>query len=140
MWKYKGVEFTQDMIPEGAVGFIYQMSIMTPEGKRTYIGKKNFYSDLKTKLNKSEMPTDKRLRTYKRVRKATYQNYFSSNETIKAHKAAGGKVTRTIVRICYSKLDLTYQEVRYQFGLNVLTDDTYLNDNILGKFYKSKMK
>lgn len=142
MWMYKGQEFTEDMIPEGAVGFIYRMTIPSDDtmGTKIYIGKKNFFSDVKTKLGKKEMPTDKRLKTYKRVRRTTYKNYYSSNDTIKAYKAAGGKVTRVILKICYSKLELTYEETRYLFGLNAIKEDNYLNDNILGKFFRKQLK
>ena len=140
MWLFNDKEFTQEMIPENAIGFIYQMSIPDQDGTETllYIGKKNFFSDVKTKLNKKELPTDKRLKTYKRVRKFNYQNYFSSNEIIKQHKKNGGEVKREILTFAYSKQELTYLECKYQFLFGVLESDKYLNSNILGKFYKFK--
>ena len=68
MWVFEGKEFTEEMIPEGAVGFVYEM-ISIVDGKSVrYIGKKNFFADVKTKLGKKELPTDKRLKTYKRVK------------------------------------------------------------------------
>jgi hypothetical protein len=86
-WIYKGKVFTEDMIPENAVGFIYEMTAIIDGKSVSYIGKKNFYADVKTKLGKKDMPTDKRLKTYKRVRKTIYQRYYSSNEVLKkAHK------------------------------------------------------
>ena len=45
-----------------------------------------------------------------------------------------------MIKICYSKIELTYQETKYLFKYNVLEDDTYLNGNILGRFYKGKLK
>jgi len=81
-WIYQNKEFTEDMIPENAVGFIYEMTAIIDGKSVSYIGKKNFYADVKTKLSKKNMPTDKRLKTYKRVRKTIYQRYYSSNEVL----------------------------------------------------------
>ena len=138
MWVYQGKEFTDEMIPEGAVGFVYEMMSIVYNKSVRYIGKKNFFADVKTKLSKKEMPTDKRLKTYKRVRKSTYKNYYSSNEVLKKAHAEGSTIRREILCICYSKLELSYYECKYQFVLEVLESDEFLNGNILGKFYKLK--
>lgn len=140
-WKIKQnerfVEFTEEMIPEKAVGFVYLMTAVVDGKFVKYIGKKNFYADVKTKLGKKEMPTDKRLKQYKRVRKLTYKNYYSSNEVLKEHYNNDGKIERIIIEIAYSKIQLTYLEVKHQFIHEVLEDESYLNNNILGKFYKT---
>lgn len=140
-WKIKQnerlVEFTEEMIPEKAVGFVYLMTAVVDGKFVKYIGKKNFYADVKTKLGKKEMPTDKRLKQYKRVRKFTYKNYYSSNEVLKEHYNNDGKIERIIIEIAYSKIQLTYLEVKHQFIHEVLEDESYLNNNILGKFYKT---
>lgn len=140
-WKIKQnerlVEFTEEMIPEKAVGFVYLMTAVVDGKFVKYIGKKNFYADVKTKLGKKEMPTDKRLKQYKRVRKLTYKNYYSSNEVLKEHYNNDGKIERIIIEIAYSKIQLTYLEVKHQFINEVLEDESYLNNNILGKFYKT---
>jgi hypothetical protein len=137
-WIYQHKEFTEDMIPDGAVGFVYQMDVIIDGERKSYIGKKNFFADVKTKLSKKAMPTDKRKKTYKRVRKTVYQNYYSSNEKLKAAHKAGVQIKRTILKICYSKTELSYQEVKYQFMCEVLEKDIWLNANILGRFYKQK--
>ena len=137
-WIYQHKEFTEDMIPDGAVGFVYQMDVILDGERKSYIGKKNFYADVKTKLSKKALSTDKRKKTYKRVRKIVYQNYYSSNETLKAAHKAGVQIKRTILKICYSKTELSYQEVKYQFMCEVLEKDIWLNANILGRFYKQK--
>lgn len=140
-WKIKQnerlVEFTEEMIPEKAVGFVYLMTAIVDGKFVKYIGKKNFYADVKTKLGKKELPTDKRLKQYKRVRKLTYKNYYSSNEVLKEHYNNDGKIERIIIEIAYSKIQLTYLEVKHQFIHEVLEDESYLNNNILGKFYKT---
>jgi len=138
MWILEGKEFTEEMIPEGAVGFVYEMMSIIDGKPVRYIGKKNFYADVKTKLGKKEMPTDKRLKTYKRVRKTTYQNYFSSNEVLKQAHKEGVTIRREILHICFGKQELSYYECKYQFSLGVLESEEFLNGNILGKFYKLK--
>ena len=137
-WIYQHKEFTEDMIPDGAVGFVYQMDVILDGRRMSYIGKKNFFADVKTKLSKKATPTDKRLKNYKRVKKIVYQNYYSSNEKLKAAHKAGVQIRRTILKICYSKIELSYQEVKYQFMCEVLEKDFWLNANILGRFYKQK--
>lgn len=139
MWIYKGAEFTEDMIPEGSIGFIYEMLSIVDGKSVRYIGKKNFFADVKTKLGKKALPADKRLKTYTRKRKFTYQNYFSSNDTLKDAHKRGFPIRREITMICYSKQELSYYECKFQFILGVLESDEFLNGNILGKFYKLKL-
>ena len=43
-WIYKGKEFTEDMIPENAIGFIYNMTAIIDGKSISYIGKKNFWA------------------------------------------------------------------------------------------------
>jgi hypothetical protein len=138
MWILNGKEFTEEMIPEGAVGFVYEMLAIVNGKSIRYIGKKNFYADVKTKLGKKEMPADKRLKTYKRVRKVTYQNYYSSNDVLKKAHKDGITIRREILHICFDKRQLSYYECKYQFTLGVLESEEFLNGNILGKFYKLK--
>lgn len=135
-WLYKGAVFTEDMIPEKAIGFIYIMEAIIDGKSVSYVGKKNFYAEIKTRLSKKAMSTDKRKKTYKRVRKCTYQNYFSSNEMLKQAHKDGVHIKREIIKICYTKSELSYQEVKYQFMYGVLESESWLNGNILGKFYK----
>jgi hypothetical protein len=139
-WKYKGKEFSDSMIPEGGVGFIYSMTAIIDGKSVAYIGKKNFFANIKKPLGKKAlaMSTDKRLKKYTRVIKPDYMNYYSSNKTLKDAHKAGVTIKREILMICYSAMELTYQEVKHQFKYEVLEKDEYLNANILGRFYKTK--
>lgn len=136
MWVYKKKEFKESMIPENAVGFIYEMTVLINGVSYKYIGKKNFYSDVKTKLKKNEVSLDKRVKKYKRVRKFTYENYYSSNSKLKEAHKKKINIKREILLICYSATELTYQEVKHQFKYEVLEKKEFLNGNILGRFYK----
>jgi len=139
-WNYKGKQFSDSMIPEGGVGFIYIMTAVIDGKSVAYIGKKNFFANIKRPLGKKAlaMSTDKRLKKYSRVIKPDYMNYYSSNKTLKDAHKAGVIIKREILMICYSQMELTYQEVKHQFKYEVLEKDEYLNANILGRFYKTK--
>lgn len=137
-WTYKGKIFEEKDIPEGAVGFVYMMSAIIDGKSYAYIGKKNFQSTRKKKLSKKKLSTDKRKKTYERVTKTAYNNYYSSNVVLKKAQEDGVKIKREILRICYSKTELTYQEVKYQFHYEVLEHECFLNGNILGRFFKQK--
>jgi hypothetical protein len=137
-WLYNGVVFTDEKIPEGAIGFVYEMTTLINGKSVSYIGKKNFYSNTKKKLSKKNLPTDKRKKKYVRVSKTSYHNYYSSNEVLKQAHKDGVRISRRILRICFSKTELTYQEIKYQFQYEVLEKEEFLNGNILGRFFRSK--
>ena len=139
-WIYQGRVFTDEHIPDGAVGFVYLMSTIINGKSVAYIGKKNFYANTKKKLGKKALPTDKRKKKYVRVSKLAYNTYYSSNDVLKQAHKDGIQIRREILEICYSKAELTYQEVKHQFAYGVIESDLYLNGNILGRFYKNKIK
>lgn len=135
MWIFEGKEFKQEDIPKGAIGFVYEMNAIIDGKSVRYIGKKNFYADVKTKLAKKDLSSDKRKKTYTRKRRYTYQNYYSSNAVLKQAHKDGVLIKRSILKICFSKTELSYNECKYQFSLGVLENDNFLNGNILGRFY-----
>jgi hypothetical protein len=137
-WLYNGKVFREEDIPEGAVGFVYLMTAIIDRKSAAYVGKKNFYASIKKKIAKKNLSTDKRLKKYTRVSKSSYQNYYSSNDILKKAHKNGVIIKREIIKICYSKTELTYEEVKHQFHYGVLEHDCYLNGNILGRFYKQK--
>jgi hypothetical protein len=139
-WLYEGRPFNDSMIPEGAIGFVYEMEVIIDGKSVRYVGKKNFYSVTKKKFGKKELEniTDKRTKKYSTVTKPSYDNYYSSNITLKEAHKAGVKIKRFMVKICFSKMELTYYETKYQFTREVLEKEEFLNGNILGRFFKIK--
>jgi hypothetical protein len=139
-WVYKSKEFNESSIPEGSIGFIYLMTAIIDGKSVAYIGKKNFFSNVKKKLGKKALAlvTDKRLKKYTREQKPNFMNYYSSNQQLKEAYKEGVMIKREILMICYSATELTYQEVKHQFKYEVLEREEYLNANILGRFYKTK--
>lgn len=139
-WIHKGKVFTESDVPEGAIGFVYHMSVILNGNSYAYIGKKNFFANIKKPMGKKALAqtTDKRLKKYTRVIKPNFMAYHSSNQQLKEAHKAGCKIKREILMICYSATELTYQEVKHQFKYEVLEKEEFLNGNILGKFYKFK--
>ena len=139
-WSYQGQDFESSMIPEGAEGFVYEMQAIINGKLVRYIGKKNFYSTTKKRMGKRAVAQlqDKRSKRYTIQKKLSYIDYYSSNAELKAAHKAGINIRRYIIKICFSKTELTYYETKYQFIREVLESDEFLNGNILGRFYKFK--
>jgi hypothetical protein len=139
-WSYQGQDFESSMIPEGAEGFVYEMQAIINGKLVRYIGKKNFYSTTKKRMGKRAVAQlqDKRTKKYTMQKKLSYLDYYSSNAELKAAHKAGIDIRRYIIKICFSKTELTYYETKYQFVRGVLESDEFLNGNILGRFYKFK--
>ena len=135
-WLYKNKEINEiSDLPDNAFGFIYQTTHL-PTNKK-YIGKKSLIYNLKKKLGKKEKALWEgkgRPPMYKRVLKESdWKTYYGSHAFIK--DANEEDLTREILEIAYHKKELTYLECKYQFTLGVLENRSYLNDNILGKFF-----
>ena len=131
MWYYKGKPIKERSdLPEEAVGFVYKITNLMTE--KVYIGKKIL-------LNKRTRPP---LKGYKRKRvtyvDSNWKTYTGSNSETKTWKIED--CYREIMYICFNKTMMSYRETMLQFQENVLENDNYVNDNILGKYYKKKIK
>ena len=135
-WLYKNKEINEiSDLPNNAFGFVYQTTHL-PTNKK-YIGKKSLMYNLKKKLGKKEKllwEGKGRPPIYKRVLKESdWKTYYGSHSFIKESNEED--LRREILEIAYHKKELTYLECKYQFTLGVLESRSYLNDNILGKFF-----
>lgn len=137
-WKYKGQEIVNlSQVPENAYGFIYL--ITNNKTGTLYLGKKCLYSFHK----KISRVPGKGTRTRKQVdiikTEADWQRYWGSNVDLKKEIKEYGKesYTKEILYFVYSKYQLTYFETKELFSRGVLEPGSkYINDNILGKFYR----
>lgn len=154
-WTYKGQPITElkDM-PEGTFGFIYKIT----NGKtgQYYIGKKQVVSVRKRNFGKKEIAAleDKRMKKYEMVQKESdWKDYRSSNLDVKmwfiSNEAAlkedrrddiNDQLELRILRFCSNKKSLTYYELQEQFSHDVLGDESSLNDNLLGKFFRKDLE
>jgi len=125
---------------EEAVGFVYKIT-NTVTG-RFYIGRKNLYSERKTKISNREKTQTKTRKTFKRVvKESNWKTYYGScAELNEERQIAGDKFyQREILEVCCSKKYLGYCEVAHQIKNDVLTNNSY-NGNILGKYFPSDME
>lgn len=138
-WVYQGKPLVSlSDVPEGTYGFIYR--ITHKETQEKYIGKKQFYS-YHTKTSKVFNERTKRWNKVKEVTatESNWQKYFGSSAEIAdlVKKEGKDKFYREILFLVPSKKLLTYYELAYQCKEDVLTDPSYINSNILGKFFRS---
>jgi len=147
-WRFKDQLVTEisDM-PEGTYGFIYRVTHLPT--KKKYVGKKVLFFERNVKLGKRELEALKKERraagisgrvpTKKKVvKESDWKEYYGSQEEIKklARSSKPEDWTREILDFVPTKKLLTYYEIKHIFINNALEDNDFLNDNILGKFYK----
>ena len=137
-WKYLGNKLNE--APIGFIGFIYRIKF---DDGTSYIGKKNFFSHRKRKFGKKELAliTDKRLKKYEIVTKESdWRTYASSNPTVKEKIRNDEGYEKEIICFARTKKHLTYLEEYELYKRWVLADDSYLNDNIAGRFFTKDVK
>ena len=127
--------------PDNTFGFVYRI-VHKPTGK-SYIGKKVFQFNLKRKLTKKDLElyegVQGRKPKFKVIQKESdWKTYYGSNTQIKQWVKDGKQeeLKREILAWGLDKKHLTYLETKYLFMYEVLEKEEFLNDNILGKFFK----
>lgn len=130
MWKYKDVDFTEEMIDD-AYGFVYCITNLTNQKK--YIGKKLFYS------SKTKQVKGKRKR-YKVI--SDWQTYYGSNTELQNDVKMLGEdnFKREILYLCKTKGECSYLEAKEQFNRMVLEDEGYYNTWIMVRVHKKHLK
>jgi hypothetical protein len=131
-----------DKMPKNVIGFIYRIRFV--DGTQ-YIGKKNIYSTRTVMARKNGKPRDN---VIDNIWKNTGKGYRQKYEVLQiesnwksycgSSKECANRVPieREILDYAYNKYQLTYKETEALFFYQVLEDETYLNDNILGKFFR----
>lgn len=134
MWFYNNEVINSiEQMPKNVFGFIYQ-SIYIPTNEK-YLGKKVLF------FNKTLPPLKGFKRKRKVVKESDWLTYYGSHERIKGLLKEGKQedFKREILEFAYNKKHLTYLETKYLFCNNVLENTEYINDNILGKFYRKDL-
>jgi len=132
MWYYNKKEFNET--PEEFQGFVYIITNINT-GKK-YVGKKNFW---KPKILPKTKTRKRRIRT--RV-ESDWRDYFGSNEELKLLVENDGSdiFKREILRLCKTKGEMSYFEMKEQFERDVLFRDDYYNEFIGGKIHSKHLK
>ena len=132
-WTLNGKIFESDDIDD-AQGFVYLITNLTTN--RKYVGKKNFWSVRKLPPLKGKT----RKRT-KRV-ESDWKDYYGSSEEVKELVESIGKhnFKREILRLCQSKGELSYYELKYQVENDVLLKpDEYYNAFVGAKIHRKHL-
>ena len=134
MWLYnneviKGIE----QMPKNTFGFIYEATYIPTNEK--YLGKKVLF------FNRTLPPLKGTKRKRKVVKESDWLTYYGSHTKIKQLLIEGKQdnFSREILEFAFNKKHLTYLETKYQFSNNVLENTEYINDNILGKFFRKDL-
>lgn len=133
MWYYNNEVFTSDMIADH-VGFVYLVTDKA-NGKK-YVGKKTL------KSTKTLPPLKGQKKKRKVVSESDWQDYYGSNDEIKAIVASEGgeRFHRQILRLCKSKGEMSYFEMKEQIVNDVLLKpDEWYNAFVGGKIHRNHL-
>ena len=131
MWKYKNQEFISEMIGD-SYGFVYE--ITDTKNQMKYIGKKWFWSTRK----KPPLKGKTRKRTIKT--ESDWMKYYGSSEEVKLLVEQEGteRFAREILRLCKTKGECSYWELKYQLEYDVLLKpDEYYNSFVGAKIHRN---
>ena len=131
-WIYQGLEFTSEMI-QGHQGFVYLLE-NTDNGKK-YIGKKYF---VKPKVLPKTKTRKRRVRT---VVESDWKAYYGSNDELKGDMLTESKsnIVRTILKLCKTKGECSYYEIKEQLAVDALLKEEYYNSFIGCKIHRRHM-
>ena len=132
MWFYNDIEYnpTEEEI-KPFVGFVYLITDLTNNKK--YVGKKNLWSTRRL----APLKGYKRKRV--KVTQSDWQNYYGSSEEVKllVENSGRDRFKREILRLCISKGECSYYEMREQMVRDVLLKpDQYYNAFVGGKIHR----
>jgi serine/threonine protein kinase len=132
-WLYRESEITDlKHIPEGIFGFIYQVTHI-PTGKK-YIGKKQLLS------YRTLPPLKGERKKRKVIKEGDWKTYYGSHpEVKKLVKESKEDFHREILQFVTTRKQLTYYELVHLIRQDVLGNEDYYNDNILGKFFRKDL-
>ena len=148
-WTYDGKLITEiNDMPEGTYGFIYEVTHIQSDQK--YIGKKVLYFERNKRLGKKaleELRLERKSKgiggrtplKQKVVTESDWMTYYGSHLKIKELLKLDGPLAfkKDILQFVSNKKLLTYFECKHLFINEALeTRNNYINDNVLGKFYR----
>jgi hypothetical protein len=133
IWTYRGKEFTSEEI-ESYQGFVYLITNL--ENGKKYIGKKFF---VKPKILPKTKSRKRRVRT---TVESDWKAYFGSSEALlndiaewdDERKNAG--ISREILRLCKTKGECSYYEIKEQLAVDALLDENYYNSFVGCKIHR----
>lgn len=135
MWKYNNRRFSESLIKDN-VGFVYM--IRNKDTGKIYIGQKIFNFTNKRKISKREKTETATKKRFKYVTSDSgWKDYWGSSKSLleDIQKFGYEPFTRNILKLCKTKKQMRYWEMKYQFIHEVIETDSY-NDSINGVFFR----
>lgn len=139
-WLYENQPI--DEAPEDVIGFVYRIT-NTVNGME-YIGKKNFFG---TKTSqKTVVVKSTGLKKKKKIRSkidSNWRDYYGSSEELIKDVEQYGKENfkREILKMCYTKGEISYYEAKFQFDENVLMQpEKFYNKWIMVRVHRTHLK
>ena len=119
-WYKDGEIFTEADIGDN-IGFIYEITNLL-DGRK-YIGKKLF------RFSRKKPPLKGQKRKRKEIIQSDWDSYYSSSKTLQedVSKLGPENFHREILRLCKTKPEMSYYEIKEQIDREVLFDDQYYN-------------
>ena len=154
-WLYEERPFTQN--EQDSYGFVYYIEyecgkhyigMKTFAGKKTLPAKKN--GELREgaiRIQKRVTLTEEELLTARKGQKSKLGQFdvvFTESDW-KTYEGSSKLTvdlvikTKHIMHLCPTKRNMSYMEVKMLFMNEVLEDENFINDNILGKFFKDNL-
>ena len=130
-WLYRGKPFNAEDA-ENWVGFVYRIT-NTVNGKQ-YIGKKVFSFKRSKKIKNSI-----RKKRFQVV--SDWETYYGSNKQLHEDIQKHGPewFTREIIRLCKTKSECSYFELKEQMAVDAILRDDYYNIWISAKIHQFKI-
>jgi len=147
-WLFLNKEFKEP--PQDLYGFVYLLVYKNKETneQKYYIGKKNFWFYYERKALKDNKKRDNHICFKKRRKNGKLEIYelFKKESDWKTYVGSykGNLddlelIEKQILDFAKTKRHLTYLETKMLFKFEVLENNNFLNENILGKFYKGNI-
>ena len=143
VWKHRRKEITSiDCMPKDAIGFVYELEY---EDGTKYIGKKFIitYKTLPALQSGKQRPNSDRIQKRKNGKLKKFDVVYTESDWLNYEGSHKNKISnlkaKRILEYAVSDRHLTYLEAKHLFEKNVLETKEYLNDNILGKFYRKTL-
>ena len=132
-WTYQGKEFTSEDINDYQ-GFVYLITNL--ENGKKYIGKKFF---VKPKVLPKTKTRKRKIRT--KV-ESDWKKYYGSSEYFLSdiedwdEDKRSKKLTREMLRLCKTKGECSYYEIKEQLAVDALLDENYYNSFVGCKIHR----
>jgi hypothetical protein len=126
-WTYRNQTITDEVIPEKAIGYIYQITNIVTQQR--YIGKKLLVKPAYKTVNKKKT----------RVLVASdWKSYWSSSPELLTYIEENGtdNLVREILMFCNTKSELLYAEEALLYHVDAILSSEWSNSNIRSRIYR----